>query len=118
MAIPATADDNNVFTSVQVEASFSEGNTGWVRFLQKNLNAGIPIDNDAPAGSYTVMIKFIVYKDGSVRDVAATTNHGYGMEAEAIRAIKKSGKWKQSRQNGAEVNAYRKQPITFVVEGN
>ena len=37
------------------------------------------------------------------------------MEEEAMRAIKKAPKWNAAIQNGREVNAYRKQPITFVV---
>ncbi|MBK7883170.1 MAG: energy transducer TonB [Chitinophagaceae bacterium] len=118
IAAPQADADNTIFNKVEVEASFSEGNAGWVRFLQKNLNAGILIDNGAPEGSYTVIVQFIVYKDGSVKEVTATTHHGYGMEAEAVRAIKKSGNWKPAQQNGNQVNAYRSQPITFVVEAN
>jgi hypothetical protein len=38
------------------------------------------------------------------------------MEEEAIRAIVKGGKWLPAIQNGRQVKAYRKQPITFVVD--
>ena len=69
-----------------------------------------------PEGTYTVYVQFVVSKDGSISDVKALTNHGYGMEAEAMRVIKKGPKWVPAVQNGRQVNAYRKQPITFVVE--
>ena len=45
------------------------------------------------------------------------TNHGYGMEEEAMRVIKKGPKWTPAVQNGRSVKAYRKQPITFQVLG-
>ncbi|MBC7873898.1 MAG: energy transducer TonB, partial [Ferruginibacter sp.] len=43
--------------------------------------------------------------------------HGYGMEEEAIKVIKKGPKWEPAVQNGRQVKAYRKQPITFQVTG-
>jgi periplasmic protein TonB len=38
------------------------------------------------------------------------------MEAEVIRMIKRSPKWIPAQQEGRFVNAYRQQPVTFVVE--
>jgi protein TonB len=35
---------------------------------------------------------------------------------EAMRVIKKTKNWIPAIQNGRNVNAYRRQPITFVVE--
>jgi protein TonB len=35
---------------------------------------------------------------------------------EAVRVIKKTKNWTPAIQNGRNVNAYRRQPITFVVE--
>jgi len=61
-------------------------------------------------------IGFIVSKDGSISDVVAETKFGYGMEAEAVKIIKKGPKWTPALQNGRNVNAYRRQPITFIVE--
>jgi protein TonB len=101
------------FRSVEVDAKFL-GN--WEKFLYKNLNGNVPVDNGAPAGKYTVMIEFIVDLEGNVSDIKALTNHGYGMEQEAIRALKKATKWEPAFQNGNHVKAYRKQPITFIVE--
>jgi len=49
-------------------------------------------------------------------DVKALTRNGYGMEKEAIRLIKDGPRWTPAIQNGHTVNAYRKQPIIFVVE--
>jgi protein TonB len=108
-------DENKIFEKVEIEASFKGGEGAWKKYLERNLNANAPIDNGAPEGSYTVYIQFVVSKDGSISDVKPLTNHGYGMESEAVRVIKKGPAWVPAVQNGRSVNAYRKQPITFQV---
>ncbi len=87
-----------------------------VKFLQKNLHANTSVKNRAPAGVYRVIVKFMVAPDGSVSEVNAETSHGYGMEKEVIRIIKKGPAWEPAIQYGRKVNAYRRQPITFIVE--
>src|SRR5436190_9486499 len=109
-------DENKIFEKVEIEASFKGGEGAWKKYLERNLNPNTPVDNGAPEGTYTVYVQFVVSKDGSISDVQALTNHGYGMEAEAIRVIKKGPAWVPAVQNGRQVNAYRKQPITFQVQ--
>ena len=108
-------DENNVYNKVEVEASFPGGQTKWAKYLRDNLNANTPADNGAPPGTYQVVVRFIVSKDGSISDVQAETKHGYGMEEEAMKIIRKGPKWTPALQNGRNVNAYRRQPITFIV---
>ena len=108
-------DENKIFEKVEVEAEFPGGLPAWRRYLERNLNAQVPSDAGAPTGSYTVVVKFIVDKGGNISDVKALTSHGYGMEEEAVRAIKRGPKWTPAIQNGRNVNAYRQQPITFFV---
>lgn len=113
--LPKEDDENKVFNKVEVEASFPGGDAAWTRYLKNNLDANVPIDNEAPAGTYQVIVRFIVSKDGSISEVVPETKYGYGMEAEAVKIIKKGPAWKPALQNGRNVNAYRRQPITFVV---
>ncbi len=87
----------------------------WEFFLLKNLKPETPVDNDAVAGRYTVVIQFVVDKEGNVSDIKALTNHGYGMEEEAMRVIKRSPAWEPAIYDGYKVKAYHKQPITFNV---
>jgi periplasmic protein TonB len=108
-------DDDHIFEKVEIEASFKGGEGAWKKYLERNLNPNVPVDNGAPEGTYTVYVQFVVSKDGSISDVKALTNHGYGMEAEAMKVIKKGPAWVPAVQNGRSVNAYRKQPITFQV---
>ena len=114
--LPKVDNDNTVFVKVENEAEFPGGYQAWVRYLKQNLNPNAPTDNGAPNGTYQVIIKFIVSKDGSISDVHGETKFGYGMEEEAIKIIKRGPKWTPALQNGQNVNAYRRQPITFIVE--
>jgi periplasmic protein TonB len=109
-------DPNKIFEKVEIEASFKGGEAAWRRFLEKNLNPSTPVDNNAPEGTYTVWVQFVVDREGAISDVVAQTKHGYGMEEEAVKVIKKGPKWEPAVQNGRKVKAYRKQPITFVVQ--
>lgn len=99
-------------TIVQVEAKFI-GN--WQKFLEKNLNPELPVNNGAPAGSYRIELQFVVDTSGNVSDITPLTNLGYGMEQEAIRVLKRATKWEPAIQNGYKVKAYRRQAITFQV---
>lgn len=102
---------------VEIEAAFPGGLEAWRKYLVKNLKVGIPLKKKAPKGSYMVIARFIVSKDGSISAIEPETSHGYGMEEEVIRIIKKSPKWIPAMQNGHPVNAYRRQPITFLITG-
>lgn len=109
---PKTAEPE-IYPIVQISAKY-DGD--WIKFLTRNLNAEVPVENNAPAGRYNVVIQFVVDLDGNVNDIKALTNHGFGMEQEAMRVLKKATGWKPGIQNGREVKSYHKQPITFVVE--
>ncbi len=110
-------DENKIFDKVEIEASFPGGDSKWRQYLERNCNGQVATDNGAPEGTYTTVVQFVVDKEGNISDVRALTNHGYGMEEEAMRTIKKGPKWNPAIQNGRQVKAYRKQPITFAVSG-
>jgi cell wall assembly regulator SMI1 len=107
--------EDSVFRKVEIEASFPGGDRIWRSYLERNLNANVPVDNKAPEGTYTVIVQFIVDKNGEISDINALTNHGYGMEQEVIKVISKGPKWSPAIQDGKPVKAYRKQPVTFSV---
>ena len=115
---PKSNDEDKIFTKVENEAAFPGGEAAWRRYLERNLNPSAPVDNGAPQGTYQVIVRFIVSKDGSISDVTPETKFGYGMEEEAVKVIKKGPKWTPALQNGRNVNAYRRQPITFQVQEN
>ena len=108
-------EEPGIVDIVEIEAKFT-GN--WKSFLERNLNANIPVDNAAPAGNYPIEVQFVVDTNGTVSDIKPLTNLGYGMEQEAVRVLKKATKWEPAIQNGRQVKAYRRQRITFQVLGD
>ncbi|MBO9618516.1 MAG: energy transducer TonB [Niabella sp.] len=100
------------FVRIEKEAEYPGD---WQRYLSTNLRADGAVDNGATPGNYQVIVQFVVAADGTVSDIKVLKDPGFGMGDEAIRVIKKSGKWKPAIQNGYPVKAYRKQPITFQV---
>jgi len=101
--------------TVDLDAKF---NGNWRQYLERHLVPDVPVNNGAAPGRYSVEVKFVVDVEGHVSDIVALTKHGYGMEEEAIRVIRKSAKWDPAVFEGRMVKAYRRQLITFVVEGD
>ncbi|MCX6300527.1 MAG: hypothetical protein NTY72_15710, partial [Bacteroidetes bacterium] len=104
-----------VFTVSQVPASFPGGLSAWVKYLERNLNRDLPVKNGAVVGKYTVIVSFIVDKNGGISDVKAENDPGYGTAEEAKRMIIKGPNWVPATQNGLNVVYRHKQSITFVV---
>ncbi|HEX6845616.1 MAG TPA: energy transducer TonB [Chitinophagaceae bacterium] len=108
--------DGRIFERVDMDATFPGGEAAWRKYLEQNLNPNVPVENGAPIGIYTVIVQFIVDKTGALSDIKTLTNFGYGMEQEVIRIMRNSPMWLPARQNNRMVRAYRKQPITFVID--
>ncbi len=105
--------EEEIFATIQVKAEYPGD---WENYLRRNLNAELPVENGAPAGTYKVTVSFVVAKDGKVSEVKALNNPGFGTAEEAVRVIKKSGNWNPGIQNNIKVNSYRKQSIVFLVQ--
>ncbi len=97
------------------EAVFPGGDQAWFQYLQRNVRTQAPVNHGAKKGVYNAVVRFVVNKEGEITDVRAETDFGYGIEKEALRVIKKSPKWIPAINLNKKVNAYRRQPLTFVV---
>jgi protein TonB len=65
----------------------------------------------------TVMVQFIVDREGNVSDVEVVSGpETGGLREEAIRVIQKSGKWTPAIQNGRKVKSYKRQPVVFKLQ--
>jgi len=98
--------------------TFSQDSSSfWENYLRKNVDTTVPIRNKAKKGTYNVIVSFIIIKDGYVADVKAETNHGYGMEEEVIRAVKKYSRWGwgQELENSKVVKQYHRLSFIFIV---
>jgi hypothetical protein len=115
-------EEDKVFTKVEIEAEFPGGSAGWTRFVTREIERNIDeLQEEGKSG--TVVILFIVDKDGKPSEVRALGCGEAGVAnclgpntklAEvAVAAIKKGPNWKPAVQNGRNVKAYRRQPVTF-----
>jgi protein TonB len=67
-------------------------------------------------GTYTVQVKFLVERDGTITDVQALNDPGFGLKKAAEDVVKKGPKWSPGVQNGKQVRSYHTQPITFMIQ--
>jgi protein TonB len=103
-------DWDRTFTKVEIESQYPGGMAAWARFLHKNLNYPQEAADNGIQG--TVLVQFVVDKEGNVSDVTAVSGP-QELRAEAVRVIKKSGKWTPAVQNGRQVKSYKSQPVGF-----
>jgi hypothetical protein len=103
---------------VQTQAEFPGGQKGWVSYLERTLNRDLLVNTLAPVGKYSVIVSFVVDKEGNVTDVKAENDPGYGTKEEAIRVIKNGPKWVPATQNGVNVIYRQRQAIVFAVSYN
>jgi protein TonB len=105
-------DYDKTFAKVEIESDYPGGASAWQRFLNKNFKYPQEAQDNGIQG--VVMVQFIVDKEGNVSDVEAISGPtDGGLREEAVRVIKKSGKWTPAVQNGRQVKSYKKQSILF-----
>jgi len=119
---PKEDDSDKVFQKVEIDAEFPGGTSGWTRYVTREIERNIDeLQDDGRSG--TVVVLFIVDKEGAVSEVRALpcAEAGVGnclppnskLAEIAVNAIRKGPKWKPAIQNGRQVKAYRRQPVTF-----
>jgi antitoxin component YwqK of YwqJK toxin-antitoxin module len=97
------------------EANFRGGDDGWRKYLVKKLTdkSGIYSKILKPKELYTVIVRFVVSKDGNIADVKIEKTGISEIDTIALEIIQSSPKWIPAVQYNRKVNAYRRQPITF-----
>jgi len=122
---PKTDDEDKVFQKVEIDAEFPGGNSGWTKYVTREIERNMDeLQDDGKSGS--VVVLFIVDKEGAVSDVRALPcseagvanclGPGTKLAEVVVSAIKRGPKWKPAIQNGRNVKAYRRQPVTFRLE--
>ena len=110
--------NNQIFAAVQYEPTFPGGNQKLQEYIVENLKQ--PAGEKANKGS--VMITFVVEKDGSLTSVqvdryfnklAASKRASKEDEEEAIRVMKNCPKWNPGIQNGKAVRVQYTIPVKF-----
>jgi protein TonB len=119
-------DTIGVFDKVDIEARFPGGDSAWRNYLENNFRVEpvsdavwkeLPAKTKRKSGSVnlTAIVQFIVCKDGSLCEIKTINKIPLALKAEAERLIAESKLWEPAMQNGRQVKAYRRQPITLVI---
>ena len=115
-SIAGDEQQNPVFQKIEIEPAVDP--RAWNAHLDKNRDQYIKkaSEQKTPPGTYTVIVHFVVEKDGSVTGATALNDPGYGLGRAASELVQTGPKWKPGQQNGRLVRAYKKHPVTFVIE--
>lgn len=93
------------------QASFPGGMKAWRKFLQKNLK--YPKQAKRMNLSGTVMLSFIVNKEGIISNIEVIREVGGGCDEEALRVLGLSPKWNPGLQRGRPVKSRMNIRIVF-----
>ena len=100
-----------VFDVVEEIPEFIGGIEKLYEYLRNNINYPEQAKEFNIQGK--VFIQFVVWKDGTIKDVKVVKGAHKLLDKEAVRVINKMPKWKPGRQRGKNVNARFTLPIKF-----
>lgn len=106
---PDTTPDSDTpspLTVLDKMPEFPGGINGFYKYVGDNFEKP-EIDH-----TVTVLISFVIEKDGSITDIKVLRNPGYGLDKEAIRVLKSlKTKWKPGIKSGQPVRVLYQLPI-------
>ena len=103
-----------IFLSVETMPEFPGGVEELYRFLGKNMKYPAMAKDAGIKGR--VYVNFVVYEDGSIKDVKLLRGIGGGCDEEAIRVVKAMPKWSAGKQRGKAVRVSYNLPINFTLK--
>lgn len=107
----ASLSPDEVFTVTEQLPEFSGGEKAMYKYLSDNIKYPESAAKHKIEGS--VMVQFVVAKDGSVRDVKVLRGVNAELDAEAIRVVESMPKWNPGMQRGKAVNVKYVLPVFF-----
>lgn len=104
-------DDATPFIKVDKKASFPGGPAELRKFLQKNLSyPQIALDEHIQG---TVILKFVVGKDGTIKKVEVLRSVDPSLDQEAVRVVQSMPKWTPAEQHNKPCASYFTLPVNF-----
>ena len=104
-------NNSPVITIVDKMPSFKGGEKALYKWLGENIKYPQAAKETGISG--TVIVTFIIEKDGSITGIKVLKDIGGGCGEEASRVIKLMPKWKAGKQKGVRVRVQFNLPIRF-----
>ncbi|MES2629898.1 MAG: energy transducer TonB, partial [Bacteroidota bacterium] len=108
-------DEGKVFTFVEQNAEYPGGEAAMMAYLGKNIRYP---EMEKEAGIQgTVILTFVVEKDGNITDVKEVrgVKGGTNLTKEAIRVVKTMPQWRPGKMNGKSVRVQFNLPVRFTL---
>lgn len=106
-----SAGAGNVFMRSEQMPEFPGGETALFAFLAREIHYPRLARESGISG--IVYLRFVVDRDGQIREVESLRDIGGGCADEAIRVVKRMPRWSPGKQNGQEVNVLFHLPVRF-----
>ncbi len=110
-----TYNGEPVFTVVQKQPQFPGGIQAMYKFLGENIKYPEAAVKAKVQGK--VFLRFVVTKEGEIKDIDILKGMGFGTEEEAIRVLSKMPRWTPGQQDGNAINVRFNLPIAFELDG-
>lgn len=104
-------DGGEIFDVVETQPKPPGGMQGWNEYLSTNLT--YPEQARRMGVEGTVIVVFVVNKDGSISNVDILRGIGAGADEEAIRVVQNAPNWTPGEQSGKAINTRMRLPIRF-----
>ena len=110
----AKVDENGIHQVCEEMPEFPGGMQECMKWLGKNIN--YPEDCKKAGIQGRVIIQFVVDKDGSIKSPKVARSVHPSLDAEALRVISSSPKWKPGKQKGEAVKVKYTIPVLFKLQ--
>lgn len=105
----------DVFDKVDEMPHFPDGMAGLMQYLSTNVR--YPKDAKESGTQGSVIVSFIVEKDGSISNAKVTKPTYSSLDEEALRVVSAMPKWVPGKQNGEAVRVKYAVPVSFRLKG-
>ncbi|MEI2694578.1 MAG: TonB family protein [Saprospiraceae bacterium] len=107
--------EEEVFKFVEQMPAFPDGDAAMMKYIREHIRYPAIAKENGIEG--TVVIQFVVTKDGDIQRVQVARGIGGGCDEEASRVVKSMPNWKPGKHNGKAVPVSFTLPIRFKLEG-
>lgn len=107
------APETKIHDFAEVMPEYNGGLGAMSKYLSRKLNYPAAARSEGIEG--TVVVTFVVGRNGDIEDVKVLKGLGFGTDEEAMRVIKSMPRWKPGKQNGVPVAVRYTLPIKFAL---
>lgn len=111
-----STDKDTPFLAVDQMPRFVGGEQAMFKFVGENLK--YPMEAQKAGIEGRVVVRFVVDKEGKIKDVSVIRSLDLSCDKETVRMVKSMPNWTPGKQNGQAVDVYYTLPIVFKLKGS